>query len=354
MNCINFVVPMNLAALYPALMPEWHPTKNPGLDPAKLLPRSNRKAWWKCPWGHEWEAQICSRTAGSGCPYCAGKRVWAGNCLEANYPQAASRWHLRKNGSLTPRDVAPNSRKSVWWLCERGHEWKRSIDKEVRSQGCPYCSGRLACAENSLASLHPGLAREWDFEKNAPLAPHDVTVKTKRRVWWKCDRGHSWQMDIRVRCSGIGSCPYCRGKQVCAENSLQALSPQIAAEWDASKNPGLSPELVTNRSSKKVWWKCAKGHSWQALVRSRTVLGSGCPVCAGKAASPDYNLATEYPDIARDWDPRRNSQPPEAYLPYSNKEAWWKCHRCGTGWKALIIRRTREGNRCPQCGGGEA
>lgn len=181
-----------------------------------------------------------------------------------------------------------------------------------------------------------------------------MTVKTKRRVWWKCDRGHSWQMDIRVRCSGIGSCPYCRGKQVCAENSLQALSPQIAAEWDASKNPGLSPELVTNRSSKKVWWKCAKGHSWQALVRSRTVLGSGCPVCAGKAASPDYNLATEYPDIARDWDPRRNSQPPEAYLPYSNKEAWWKCHRCGTGWKALIIRRTREGNRCPQCGGGEA
>lgn len=344
----------NLAALYPALMPEWHPTKNTGLDPAKLLPRSNRKAWWKCPWGHEWEAQICSRTAGRGCPYCAGKRVWAGNCLEANYPQAASRWHPRKNGSLTPRDVAPNSRKSVWWLCERGHEWKRSIDKEVRSQGCPYCGGRLACAENSLASLHPGLAREWDFEKNAPLAPHDVTAKTKRRVWWKCDRGHSWQMDIRVRCSGIGSCPYCRGKQVCAENSLQALSPQIAAEWDASKNPGLSPELVTNRSSKKVWWKCAKGHSWQALVRSRTVLGSGCPVCAGKAASPDYNLATEYPDIARDWDPRRNSQPPEAYLPYSNKEAWWKCHRCGTGWKALIIRRTREGNRCPQCGGGEA
>lgn len=139
------------------------------------------------------------------------------------------------------------------------------------------------------------------------------------------------------------------GKRVCEENCLAVLSPQIAAEWDYEKNRELTPALVTNHSSVKVWWKCAKGHSWQAQIRSRTVIGSGCPVCAGKAASPDYNLVTEYPDIALDWDMHKNKLPPEQYLPYSNKTVWWKCHVCGSGWKAMVIKRTRERNCCPQC-----
>lgn len=340
----------NLAALYPSLMLEWHPAKNQGLDPATLLPRSNRKVWWQCQEGHEWTAQVCSRTAGTGCPYCAGKRVWTGNCLEQKYPHVARYWHPSKNGSLTPRDVTPHSSKAVWWRCERGHEWERKISYEINTSGCPYCSGHWACKENSLASLRHDLAREWDFEKNASLSPHDVTTKSKRRVWWRCDKGHRWQMNINVRCSGIGNCPYCMGKKVCEENSLLALHPKIAAEWDFQRNQKLTPELVTDRASKKVWWKCAKGHSWQALVRSRTVLGSGCPVCAGKAACPEYNLATEYPDVTVDWDLHKNDKPPEAYLPYSNKEVWWKCHRCGFGWKAMIVRRTKEGCRCSQCG----
>lgn len=341
----------NLAALYPALMTEWHFEKNEGVDPTKLLPRSNRKVWWRCREGHEWEAQVSSRTSGTGCPYCAGKRVWEKNCLERKHPNAARYWHPSKNGTLTPRDVAPNSSKAVWWMCERGHEWRRKISYEIKSSGCPYCSGRLACKENSLAALFPELAGEWDNEKNGALAPHDVTAKSNRRVWWKCSRGHSWQMDIRTRCSGIGNCPYCMGKRVCEENSLAALSPGIAMEWDYEKNQTLTPEQVTNHASTKVWWKCSRGHSWQAVIRSRTVLGSGCPVCAGKAASPEYNLATEYPDIALEWDIRKNKLLPEQYLPYSNKEAWWKCRACGSSWKAMVIKRTKDGNGCPRCGG---
>ena len=340
----------NLAALYPSLMLEWHPTKNQGIDPTDLLPHSNRKVWWQCKEGHEWETQICSRTRGTNCPYCAGKYIWEENCLEKQYPNVAHYWHPTKNKNLTPKDVAPHSKKQVWWSCEQGHEWRRTISDEVAALGCPYCNGRLACKENSLASLRPDLSKEWDFEKNGTLSPHDVTTKRRQRVWWKCDKGHSWQMNINVRCSGIGNCPYCMGKKVCWENSLQTLSPEISTEWDFQKNLNLTPEMVTNHASIKVWWRCVKGHSWQAQVRSRTILGSGCPVCAGKAADSEYNLATEYPDIALDWDLRKNSEPPEAYRPYSNKEVWWKCHCCGTEWRSMIVRRTREGNRCPQCG----
>lgn len=145
----------NLAVLYPTLIQEWHPDKNKGLDPANLLPQSNLNVWWMCKEGHEWAAKICSRTKGTGCPYCAGKRVWEENCLGHKYPNVARYWHPSKNGALTPQNVAPHSSKAVWWMCSRGHEWKRKISYEIKSSACPYCSGRLACKENSLASLFP-------------------------------------------------------------------------------------------------------------------------------------------------------------------------------------------------------
>ncbi len=53
----------------------------------------------------------------------------------------AKEWHPTKNGSLTPRDVTPNSHKKVWWLCSKNknHEWDALISNRNRGRGCPYC-----------------------------------------------------------------------------------------------------------------------------------------------------------------------------------------------------------------------
>ena len=41
-------------------------------------------------------------------------------------------------------------------------------------------------------------------------------------------------------------------------------------------------DQVLPGSRKKVWWQCAEGHSWQAVVYSRTGSQScGCPICSG-------------------------------------------------------------------------
>ena len=45
---------------------------------------------------------------------------------------------------------------------------------------------------------------------------------------------------------------------------------------------------VTPNSHKKVWWKCSKGHEWQAVVASRN-RGSGCPYCSGRKAISGIN-----------------------------------------------------------------
>ena len=46
------------------LMKEWNYEKNGDLKPENFMPNSNKKVWWKCKEGHEWEAVISSRTAG--------------------------------------------------------------------------------------------------------------------------------------------------------------------------------------------------------------------------------------------------------------------------------------------------
>jgi hypothetical protein len=61
----------NLAAKYPQIAKEWHPTKNGDLTPSDVTPYSGKRVWWMCDEGHEWEAFIQNRTRReTKCPIC--------------------------------------------------------------------------------------------------------------------------------------------------------------------------------------------------------------------------------------------------------------------------------------------
>ena len=84
----------DLATVNPNLALEWHPTKNGDLKPTQVTVSSNKKVWWMCKHGHEWQAIIYNRTNKSrpcGCPVCAGRKVLAGfNDLTTVNPELAS------------------------------------------------------------------------------------------------------------------------------------------------------------------------------------------------------------------------------------------------------------------------
>ena len=63
------------------LMAEWNWEKNNelNLDPEKLTLGSGQNVWWKCNNGHEWQAPICNRANGRGCPYCSEKKILRGH-----------------------------------------------------------------------------------------------------------------------------------------------------------------------------------------------------------------------------------------------------------------------------------
>ena len=280
----------DLLTANPTLAKEWNYQKNNGLTPMDVIPNTPKKVWWKCQKEHEWNATVNSRTQGNGCPYCSGRYIIKGeNDLRTVNPVLANEWHYEKNNELTPMDVRPGSNKKVWWKCAQGHEWQADISHRNSGSGCPYCAGQKAVTgKNDLQTVNPLLVNEWDFEKNNGLTPMDVMPYSDKKVCWKCSNGHRWQAVIKSRSKGTG-CPYCIGQKVLVGyNDLATLNPLLAKEWNYENNGDLKPEQFTLGSNKIVWWKCGKGHEWQAMINSRN-RGRGCPECAKQKRIKDKN-----------------------------------------------------------------
>ena len=125
-------------------------------------------------------------------------------------------------------------------------------------------------------------------------------------------------------------------------------NPNLIAEWNYDKNIDLDPSKLTLGNHKKVWWKCCKGHEWQAIIKDRNN-GIGCPFCSGRyAISGENDLQTVNPMLANEWNYKKNNGlTPADVLPNSNKKVWWKC-QSGHEWQARIADRSR-GRGCPKC-----
>ena len=60
----------SLAMVNPMLAEEWNTEKNGSLLPEFVSIHSNKKVWWKCKEGHEWQASVSTRNKGHGCKVC--------------------------------------------------------------------------------------------------------------------------------------------------------------------------------------------------------------------------------------------------------------------------------------------
>jgi hypothetical protein len=139
-------------------------------------------------------------------------RFVASASLAATHPDLAAEWHPTLNGDLTPNDVSAGMKQRAWWKCPNGpdHEWPAAIWTRTRSEnpsGCPYCRGLLPSSTNSLATHHPDLAAEWDYERNRdpvhgrPLTPNDFLPGSSKKVHWICAKApdHRWEAIIANR-----------------------------------------------------------------------------------------------------------------------------------------------------------
>jgi hypothetical protein len=341
----------DLLTAYTSFVGQWDYEKNK-IKPTEVTAHSGKYIWWRCANGHSWRAKVAYRQNGNGCPYCAGKKAVSGETdLATVMPEIAAQWDHEKNKGRTPDRFLPQSGKVIWWICKNGHSWQAPIQRRYIGSGCPFCSGQIVIkGVNDLQSRHPLLAEQWDFHRNC-CRPDEVHAYRNDYAWWFCHKGHSWRARINNRASHGRGCPYCSGYlAIPGETDLFTRCPNLAKEWDYERNT-LDIHNTAEFSKKKAWWKCADGHSWSAVIHSRSrPNGNGCPYCAGKMAIPgETDLATLAPHLAAEWDYERNITDINNITLKSNIKVWWLC-KCGHRWKATVCNRAI-GSGCPRCAG---
>ena len=416
----------DLAKTRPELLKEWNYEKNNELNifPNSILPNSSKKVWWKCPKGHEWEATVCNRNKGRGCPVCSSE-------ISTSYPEQAIHFYLNKlfdtknryliegkevdiyiekygvgieyDGILfhSSEESQKKEHKKDLFLKDKGiflirvkesnknyydsykkviyykpmssyknldavinmiikilnkeFNLKLKLDVNLKRDNNEILSYyKTIKKNNSLSVCNKEILKEWNYEKNKGLDPDYFDAGSGYKVWWKCSKDHEWEATIHSRTYQKNGCPYCSNRLVLqGYNDFETKHQKLLKEWNYEKNNalGIFPNHVLPGSSKKVWWKCPKGHEYYSEIRSRAVYGYGCKFCAGHAMVKGENdLATSNPKLLDEWDYKKNKKQPSEYSARSKEKVWWKCSQ-GHEWRASISNRNHKKypTNCPYC-----
>lgn len=336
----------DLATCFPNLAAEWHPSKNI-LKPDEVMPGTHKKAWWICSLGHEWQAEIKSRTTGVGCPYCTNKKVLKGfNDLASKDPDLAAEWHPTKNGELTAEDVTVCSGKKVWWLCKNKHEFYATIDGRRAGRGCPYCL-------KAMRSSFPEQAIYYYIKQVFPDA-----INSYRDIFES-----SMELDIFIPSINTG---------IEYDGRLYHSNPtsqlRDSKKYSLCKEKGIMlVRIVEARRYTPILTCDHKIEIPDASDKHLNYTINNLCYHLGKIVVPDVrrdrkeilklldkrrtSLLSEFPEIAAEWDYEKNDPlVPENFAPHANERVYWICNKCGNSWRAAIGDRTGEDrNGCPIC-----
>ena len=207
-------------------------------------------------------------------------------------------YHPTKN-TKPMNKIAPKSGKKVWWVCDGNgnngcgvkgcHEWQATpSNRVVNGQNCPFCSesNSKPCQHNNFYIRNKEFCDEYyDKSLNNNLDLTKLCANShKMKIKFKCMRSkcgnsciHIWDATPLNITNGQG-CPYCSNNQHCKHKSLAYLRPDIAKEWNYTRNKK-KPQDYAVSSNELVWWNCEEEHEWQATIDNRTLNNSRCGTC---------------------------------------------------------------------------
>ncbi|DBB02059.1 TPA: hypothetical protein ACH3X1_000634 [Trebouxia sp. C0004] len=192
----------SLLTVAPAVAAYWDTAKN-GEEPDQVKACSHAGRHWLCPkCRHSWQAKICMKVRGqSGCPKCSNiNKPWnrQPSLTQSQHP-AMLEFDFERNwrAGFDPDKITAGSEKMVHWMCTKCPKGQPHLfvappyHRIGNNHGCPYCANQHACICNSLQSLYPALAAEYDTARNG-VGPEQVLPRSNKMVFWKDASGHTW------------------------------------------------------------------------------------------------------------------------------------------------------------------
>ena len=146
----------SIESLFPDLAKEWHPTKNKKLKPSMVTRGSDKKAWWLCEKGHEWQTLVKDRAIierNNNCPVCSNRKIVSGtNDLFTTHPDLAKKL-------ANPEDahrISRGSAKKVRFRCDKCETdigLKSIKNIYVDGLSCVICSSTVEVTEGLFATM---------------------------------------------------------------------------------------------------------------------------------------------------------------------------------------------------------
>jgi len=202
----------------------------------------------------------------------------------------------------------------------------------------------------------------WHPTLNLGKLPADFTHKSAQKVWLRCPgcihecgRHHEWEAKVNnlTRYGSKIVCPYCesRGSGSFCECQSVANEPRVCSEWHPSNPPA---NQVAKNSHIQYLWECREGHPiYKATCNDRSCHNTGCPVCGIEKSKTTRHpvVSVGRPDLAGEWDHKRNEKLPSEVTLGSRFKAWWICRRNPehSSWQAKVQSRALSGANCPAC-----
>ncbi|WP_167956561.1 zinc-ribbon domain-containing protein [Anaerosporobacter faecicola] len=340
----------------------WDYDKNKDINPANVLPKSSKKAFFKCNKGHSTYRKIQDFYRSPKCTICEHEKTK----LIYNFPNTSLFWNNQKNINIDMNEIGKSANTIIDLKCPNcKYDWNEKARTWFNRRFCPCCGfdgTKESIKKNSTyIKKHPKItfrmanpqdAEMWCYDLNGDKTPDNVLYTSKIQAYFMCKNGHKFKTSIANMTISKGKsrgCLYCKNTSIKAytgENDLFTLCPEAKEMWDFDKNKKINPEVLIPTSPVKAYFKCSFGHESYVSVSSFYKN----PICKKCNIIQSKSIVAKRPDALVYWDYSRNTLSPEEVTPFSNEEAYWKCQRCGYEWKAIIANRlTSLKNKCPSC-----
>lgn len=360
---------------------------------------SSRKVFFKCPdcgkksspKGESPKNKLSNAQGALSCSCQKGKRIVTDkNRLSSLYPDLVKDWSSKN--SFIPDTVTFGSNKIAIWECHVcHHEWETKINRRTgsRGRGCKPCSDKkrvisLVNDANRLSlNASNELLKQWNNEKNEEigLLIDQVSVNSSRKAYWNCDKcSQTTLARIANRARQLSKCSICYGigknYQVTNLNSLRAMRPDVAEEWNHELNnqyfgSEINPDTVPWQANKPKYWLNCKvcKKPYQRTLNARINQNQECNKkdCKDKknllSRAKKYlkdDLLTNHKSwkyISKLWDYKKNDllyfwqRKPHEFRYGSEEKVYWKClsNKSHSSYQQSIKAKTIQNQGCPKC-----
>jgi rubrerythrin len=363
----------DLQTLYPEIAKEFDVEKN-GITPDKISPKDTSSYWWRCENNHpefyqSVEHRVNRKTT---CPYCSGRKSVCGeNDLGTLFPEIASEWDEKKNSGVLPKDISPYTYNSYWWICPKGHSYKKKVIQRTKFHkpiDCPKCikAHSTSFPEQAvffyIKKCFPDAINRYKepFEKGMELDIYIPSMKFGIEydgiAFHNDDDQHDREYRKYEACKKLGI-KLIRIKE--AEESWTDTADEIYYVKKRMKDQEVSIFLRSFFSSVFFFsvHTFTSNDSKEAFLNRYYGFPTDFDVSRDRSEILEYlvdvehSFGAQYPEQAALWCKEGNGTlTPFMFTSGSNYMATWKCPVCGSAWKSPISSIVqRKVNKCRNC-----